>query len=74
MGRSSLDATKALLMRIARAEGRRLCLTLVLDLLFRVEPVCLLALVLAVAVELDLDAGALAEELDAAVVSGISGV
>jgi hypothetical protein len=31
IGRSSLEATKALLMRIARAEGRRLCRAVSLD-------------------------------------------
>lgn len=62
MGRSSLDATKALLMRIALAEGRRLCRALTLDRLppFRVEPLDFLAL--ALDVELDLEAACLAEE------------
>lgn len=56
MGRSSLDATKARLIRIARAEGRRLRRAVNFDRFpFRVDDTELFVPVLAALVEADLD-------------------
>jgi hypothetical protein len=56
IGRSSLDATKAFLIRIARAEGRRLRRAVSLDRFpFRVDDTDLFVPVRAALVGLDLD-------------------